>query len=193
MKLTCQVHASELSTVICSPIKKNHTIAKLSQLSFLLSYFSKVTRMQPLFKVIFASVLACTLIGCSDANRSKIIGTWGIQQADTVMERINEEGPAEALDPDDFSVNPGPPKMLIRFSWNGQLETSTKMGEIDQGKIGTWEFISYDESSDKMIVSCDIQSQESEYEVTFINPTTIKLVPPNMAGTRTKIKFTKQP
>jgi hypothetical protein len=83
--------------------------------------------------------------------------------------------------------------MLIRFSWNGQLETSTKMGEIDQGKIGTWKFISYDELSDKMILLCDIQSQESEHEVNFINPTTIKLVPPNMAGTRTKIKFTKQP
>jgi hypothetical protein len=83
--------------------------------------------------------------------------------------------------------------MLIRFSWNGQLESSTKMGEIDQGKMGTWEFISYDASSDKMMVLCDIQNQQSEHEITFINPTTIKLVPPNMAGTRTKITFTKQP
>ena len=149
--------------------------------------------MQSLLKVIFASLLACTLIGCSDANRSKIIGTWGIQQADTVMERINEDGSDPTLDPGDFSVNPGPPKMLIRFSWNGQLESSTKMGEIDQGKIGTWEFISYDTSSDKMMVLCDIQNQQSEHEITFINPTTIKLVPPNMAGTRTKITFTKQP
>lgn len=149
--------------------------------------------MQSLLKVIFASLLACTLIGCSDANRSKIIGTWGIQQADTVMERINEDGSDPTLDPGDFSVNPGPPKMLIRFSWNGQLESSTKMGEIDQGKIGTWEFISYDASSDKMMVLCDIQNQQSEHEITFINPTTIKLVPPNMAGTRTKITFTKQP
>ena len=149
--------------------------------------------MQSLLKVIFASLLACTLIGCSDANRSKIIGTWGIQQADTVMERINEDGPDPTLDPGDFSVNPGPPKMLIRFSWNGQLESSTKMGEIDQGKTGTWEFISYDASSDNMMVLCDIHNQQSEHEITFINPTTIKLVPPNMAGTRTKITFTKQP
>jgi hypothetical protein len=187
------VHASDLSTVICLPIKKNHTIGKLSQFSFRQIYFFKATRMQSLLKVIFASLLACTLIGCSDANRSKIIGTWGIQQADTVMERINEDGPDPTLDPGDFSVNPGPPKMLIRFSWNGQLESSTKMGEIDQGKMGTWEFISYDASSDKMMVLCDIQNQQSEHEITFINPTTIKLVPPNMAGTRTKITFTKQP
>ena len=193
MKLTCKVHASDLSTVICLPIKKNHTIGKLSQLSFRPLSFFKTTRLQVLLKVLFASVLTCTSIGCTDANRSKIIGTWGIQQADTVMERINEDDLDAALDPSDFSVNPGPPKMLIRFSWNGQLETSTKMGEIDQGKIGTWKFISYDESSDKMVVSCDIQSQQSEHEINFINPTTIKLVPPNMAGTRTKIKFTKQP
>ena len=141
-----------------------------------------------LMRYLLASIVACTFLGCGNPNRGKIIGTWEIDQADTVMNRINEQDdpPAKA------TPETQPPKMLIRFLSSGALETVTNMGAIQQQKNGTWNLVSYDEATKQAIVSCEIQSQESEHEITLIDDKTIKLVPPNMAGTTTKLKFRRQ-
>lgn len=137
--------------------------------------------------VLLASLFACTLIGCGNPNRAKIIGTWEIDQADRVMNRINEKGETSNDDEQNDS-----PKMLIRFLSNGGLETVTNMGAIQQNKAGTWQLISFDEAAKEIVISCNIQSQKSEHKVSLIDDKTIKLVPPNMAGTTTKLKFRRQ-
>lgn len=141
---------------------------------------------------LIASICACMLTGCGDENRSKIIGTWGIEQADTVMSRINRSNSESNEQDVESGLEASTPKMTLKFLRNGRLETSTSMGAIVRQKQGTWELISFDESTSTMTLLCDIQQQKSEHEVEFVGQDTIKLVPPNMAGTKMKIKFKRQ-
>jgi len=140
-------------------------------------------------RLLLASMFACMFAGCGDSNRSKIIGTWGIEQADTVMSRIvsEEDGNSQIN-----AVEPEPPKMLLMFHRNGRLETATRMGDLSQEKTGQWEMISFDESTNSMTIACELQMQKSDYVVTFFDQDTIKLIPPNMAGTKMKLKFKRQ-
>ncbi|MFK7769100.1 MAG: hypothetical protein AB8B55_17890 [Mariniblastus sp.] len=138
-------------------------------------------------RILLASLIACTFFGCGNPNRAKIVGTWEIDQADRVMDRINEE---DLSDQDELENDS--PKMMIRFLSNGQLKTVTNMGTIKQQKIGTWNLVSANEAANELIVSCEIQSQKSEHEINIIDGNTIKLVPPNMAGTTTKLKFKRK-
>lgn len=134
------------------------------------------------YRLLLAPFLACILIGCGDSNRAKIIGTWGIDQADTVMSRIqqSDEGNADA------------PKMIVRFRSTGKLETQTQMGDVAREKTGQWEFVSYDPESSSMTIACEIQTDRTEHEINFIDQDTIELVPPNMAGTKMKLRFKRQ-
>ena len=143
--------------------------------------------------LLFASVVASLTCGCGDSNRAKIIGTWGIEQADTVMRRVDRSGAgAETEDAATVSESADPPKMILKFHRDGRLVTSTSMGVVNQEKKGSWKLLSFDEPSNTMTISCDIQMQESEHDVEFIDPNTIELVPPNMAGTTMKLKFKRQ-
>ena len=82
-------------------------------------------------------------------------------------------------------------RMTITFKRNGVLNTRTRMGEVDQEKTGTWKMISFDKPSRLMTISCEINSQTSEHEIAFVDENTIRLVPPNMAGLKMKLKFSK--
>ncbi len=135
-------------------------------------------------------VVACIFIGCGDANRGKIIGTWQIQRADSVLKRIDSEKHGAATQAHADETNP--PKMLLTFERSGALKTTTRMGAVDQAKEGTWTFDSFDMASNKLHMTCLLQNQESQHVVHFIDQDTIKLVPPNMAGTKLKIEFTRQ-
>ena len=137
-------------------------------------------------RLLIAGIVACTLAGCGDANRAKIIGTWGIDSADNVMSRINQDTNEDALD------EPDEPRLQLVFHRNGKLETKTAMGEVSSHKTGVWVFASYDEPSQLMKISCDIQSQKTEHEIVFVDDQTIKLIPPNMAGTNKKLKFKRR-
>ena len=143
-------------------------------------------------RFLIASVFACMLAGCGDSNRSKIIGTWGIERADTVMSRISRTDSEADGREGESGLDSRPSKMTLRFLRSGRLETSTNMGAVNQEKQGTWKLIAFDETTNTMTLLCDIQNQESEHEVEFLDQETIKLVPPNMAGTTMKIKFKRQ-
>jgi hypothetical protein len=40
-----------------------------------------------------------------------------------------------------------------------------------------------------MKIRCDLAMQSTEHEIEFENPDTIRWIPPNLAGTRQKIRF----
>jgi hypothetical protein len=137
-------------------------------------------------KLLLASLGACMLVGCGNANRAKIIGTWGIDKADTVMSRIKQSG--EQTGENDLDSS----KMIIRFQRDGGLETKTQMGAVDREKLGQWKFVSFDPGRNSITVTCEIQSETTEHEITFVDENTIELVPPNMAGTNMKLRFRRQ-
>jgi len=138
--------------------------------------------------LVAIGVFAGTLTGCGDSNRAKIVGTWGIERADTVLRKIESksDGQGAQQSPESESATP---KMMLKFERDGMLVTTTKIGAVDQTKQGTWKFDSYDEASNEMQLSCSLMDQDSEHSVEFVDKDTIKLVPPNMAGTRMKLKF----
>ena len=82
-------------------------------------------------------------------------------------------------------------RMVLTFKRNGVLHTKTSMGDVVQEKTGTWKLTSFDEASNLMAVSCEINTQTSEHEITFVDEDTIELVPPNMAGLTMELKFSK--
>ena len=108
------------------------------------------------------------------------------------MGRLNHTGTEKGELSGEPAAEPETPKMTLSFFGNGRLETSTKMGNVIQEKQGTWKFVSFDDSTEVMNLTCVIRGQESKHQVEFIDPETIKLVPPNMAGTTLKINFKRQ-
>jgi hypothetical protein len=134
-------------------------------------------------------------VGCGDANRSKLVGNWDIERANRVFDRVNQSDDEMAnseneSEPGDSAIAP---KMQIQFLGNGSLATITHMGTMTPApKQGSWEMVSFDESSNQMKVKCVIGMQTSEHDIEFVDKDTIKLVPPNMAGLTMKIRFTRR-
>ncbi len=148
-------------------------------------------------------LLACLLAtGCGDPDRARIIGNWVIKKPDSLMGRLNLEtaasepqtalGAAGEFNESD-SAEVENPKMQIEFRGNGTFSTITQMGWVTpQPKQGRWEMLAFDPTKNKMRIKCTIGLQETEHDVEFIDPNTIKLVPPNMAGVKLKITFTRR-
>jgi hypothetical protein len=133
------------------------------------------------------------LAGCGNANRGKIVGTWEIDRADSVLSRIDRSSvDAGENDSAQDSHDGAAPKMVLTFSRSGKLATATNMGAVVQEKQGTWKMTSFDEQSSLMQVDCVLQGQNSTHEIEFLDQETIKLIPPNMAGTKLKLKFKRQ-
>ena len=172
-------------------IMKIHTIGKLSLFLHFRNDMNS-TNHRLIGRFAFTSLIACMLLGCGDVNRAKIIGTWGIDRADTVMSRIDQSDSSSGTDADAKPDPESQPKMLVSFHRNGQLETSTAMGTVHRKKAGRWELVSFNESEKIMTIECEMQMQKTQHEITFVDDDTIKLVPPNMAGTTMKTRFKRQ-
>jgi len=136
---------------------------------------------------LLAAFFACMLVGCGDSNRNRLIGQWGITAPEAVMDRIDQvDQPSDLPTQTEISQ-----RMVLTFKRNGVLNTKTRMGDVDQEKTGTWKLISFDGASKLMVISCEINTQTSEHEITFVDEDTIELVPPNMAGLTMELKFSK--
>jgi hypothetical protein len=142
--------------------------------------------------VLLAGIGACIFVGCNDPNRAKIVGTWTIQQADTVMSRVNAEEESPSSDTAQISDAGESSKMQLVFRQNGVVETQTKMGQLDQTKKGNWKLVSFDDSSKTMTITTKLMDQETETAIKFLEEDLIRLVPPNMAGLKMKLKFKRQ-
>lgn len=134
----------------------------------------------------FAIIAACTISGCGDTNRAKIIGTWGIEQADKVLNRIKQNDDSER------TTEGEEPRMKLVFQRNGVLKTQTRLGAGTTEKQGTWKLVSYDEAAGVLSLECELMQQTSTHAVEFVDENTIRLVPPNMAGLSMKLTFKRQ-
>ncbi len=138
--------------------------------------------MKSLFKTVvllrFWILLALLVAvgGCGDPNRKLLVGLWQIKNQDKVERRIT----------DDFQDDS---RLTIEFRGGGKLLTVTRMGNIDTEKAGTWKMLSFDDENSKMQIECKLFDQTTEHEVEFLDEKTIKMIPPNMAGTTMKLKF----
>lgn len=131
------------------------------------------------------------LSGCSPnpqaAAISKLSGDWGITAADRLMQKLGEGSEARSADAD--AADDGP-QMVLQFDSNGTLKTMTKMGRFNAPpKQGTWKLLRWDEPSQSMNIECSIAGQTTEHKVHFLEADLIELVPPNLAGTNSLLRF----
>ncbi len=123
--------------------------------------------------------------GCGNQLRAKIVGTWEIEQADKLTNRLKLQD--EEQEP--TGGEPSPSRMSIQFARSGQLTTTTLIGDINRSKKGTWSLVSFDEESQTAKVDCQIGLQQTEHEIKLIDDDTIEMTPPNMAGLQMKLRF----
>ena len=133
------------------------------------------------FATICAFMLSALLAGCSDPNRSKVIGIWELESAASITSRFKETG--------NESSNNNDNRMSVEFRSDGVLKTQTLMGSMDRQKEGSWTLLSFDESSSTMRLKCVLGMQETEHEIELLDEDTIRMIPPNMAGVEMKLRF----
>ncbi len=131
-------------------------------------------------------ILACMLAGCSSPEREMLIGQWQIEKAGKLMNRIGK-GPAGS--PADDLATMADNQMRLVFHRNGKLETVTQMGSIDRKKAGTWELLEFENADQTSLIRCTLNGQTTEHEIVWLANGNLKMVPPNMAGTLTKLEF----
>lgn len=137
------------------------------------------------------ALLTLSFCGCyQDPIRAKLIGTWGIEHGDKLTKRVNQnEGNPE----NDIGIAEDlSERMMLVFSASGSLQTKTRMGEVNREKNGLWKVVEFDEENSKMKISCELMGQQTEHDVRFIEEDLIRLVPPNMAGTTSKLTFRRK-
>ena len=72
---------------------------------------------------LLAAFFACTLAGCGDSNRNRLIGQWGITAPEDVMDRIDQtDQPNDLPTQTDISK-----RMVLTFKRNGVVNTKTRM------------------------------------------------------------------
>ena len=82
--------------------------------------------------------------------------------------------------------------MLIHFYNSGYLATETNMGNISTQKQGNWKLLSYDAQTKTAKIQCKLVDDTTNFDVIVLDDNTLRLVPPNMAGLKTKLKFVRQ-
>ena len=134
--------------------------------------------------LVFSSLL---LAGCSSPERNMLIGKWQIKKPDKILKRIDN---ADTQSVDTNTVSPqGSGQMVLRFWFSGKLETNTKMWDEDYKKEGTWQLLGFDSKKRESLVLCVLNGQTTEHRVEWLENGNLKMVPPNMAGTKTKLEF----
>ena len=171
-----------LSTLQLTLTREIHTMIKVYQKQFASIKIGK----RPMKPTIQAFKFSCWLLllalaGCTgDPNRARIVGDWEIATADHLMGQVNAQ-------PDDQ-----PPRMLIHFYNSGYLATETNMGNISTQKQGNWKLLSYDAQTKTAKFQCKLVDDTTNFDVVVLDDNTLRLVPPNMAGLKTKLKFVRQ-
>jgi len=137
-------------------------------------------------------LVACT-IGCTDPNAAPLVGHWVLEKPSRIMDRIGGDGVEQGRESDSIDDSSSLPRMSITFHSNGQFGTSTAMGDVNREKSGTWQVIALDEVVGKMTIRCKIGTEETDHSVELVDGSTIRLVPPNMAGLTMKMRFVREP
>jgi len=143
-----------------------------------------------IFPTFALLIFACTS-GCSDPKAAPLVGRWELEKPAKVMDRIGGDVALSVQETDSIDDSTSVPRMVITFYSNGQFQTVTAMGNVNREKNGSWEAISLDEAAHKMTIRCTIGSDKTDHSIDLIDGSTIRMVPPNMAGLTMKMRFIK--
>ena len=188
-KYDCLIRLSALHLTLTRQIR---TMIKVYQKQFA-SIKTGEHPMKPTTQIFkFACcLLLLALAGCTgDPDRARIVGDWEIATADHLMGQVNAQSDGSTATSDPEAIQP--PRMLIHFYNSGYLTTETNMGSISTQKQGNWKFLAYDAQTQTAKIQCKLVDDTTDFDVVVLDDNTLRLVPPNMAGLKTKLKFVRQ-
>jgi hypothetical protein len=139
----------------------------------------------------FSWLLAFALFasGCGGAG-SPLIGTWSSEiSADHQL--ASEASPLDARSADPSDRASTGYSIRLQFYRNGRLDTVTQLPNIQTQKSGRWRWIAFDPATRMATIECELMQQRTQHQVEFVDPQTIRLVPPNMAGLKLQLEFKK--
>lgn len=132
---------------------------------------------------LLISLLLLMLAGCGNPQMRRLAGKWSLAEVQEVTDRIGVEAGDE-----DFQEDVGS-KMQVVFSAFGGLNTVTRMNNVQSTKQGSWSLVDYDSATERMTIECTLAGQTTRCDIQFLDPNTLEMVPPNMAGTTMKLRF----
>ena len=141
-------------------------------------------RLQPACLIVLLTRL---LAGCSSPERDMLIGKWQIEKPDKILKRIDNDD-NQSADTNTVSQQGGG-QMVLFFRSSGKLETKTTMWDEDYKKEGTWKLLDFDPGKQESLIQCVLNGQTTEHQVEWLKNGNLKMVPPNMAGTKAKLEF----
>lgn len=166
----------------------------MTRFALLLSTAIFITERSPIAFWLLSLLVLGLFTGCQPqvpVPARPLVGTWELNQPARLADRINQL-PGGLPQPKAESDDPVPAdttRMSLEFRANGILVTRTNMGQLQQEKQGTWEFVAAAADGKKLAVKCLLNRQTTEIEVEFPESNAISLVPPNLAGLNTKLTF----
>lgn len=136
------------------------------------------------------AAIVVTMAGCG-SQRSQLVGTW---ISDSVPDRLpaGQSSPLDRSAAEEKNGATPPHSIQLRFYRSGRLDTVTQLPSIQTQKTGTWRFVSYDESKRMAIVEFELMQQRTRHEVEFLDRSTIRMIPPNMAGLSIRLEFKRK-
>lgn len=137
---------------------------------------------------VAGGLVVLLLAGCLGPHQSKIVGRWQLEDPDRISRRIGGDAPPIS-DIEQEPRSDAGNRMLVEFRRGGGLRTVTQMGQIDREKTGTWQWVAFDEANNTATLRCTIQGETTELEIDVLEGGNLRMVPPNMAGTRRKLEF----
>ena len=129
---------------------------------------------------VLASAL---LVGCGVSVEHNLIGEWrytgklaAMQPKEPVLEQ---------------SAEPTGMGISLHFARWGKLRTVTRQGAIQTEKQGTWTWLHFDPVTHVGAIQCELLRQKTDHRLEFLDPDTIRLNPPNLAGLDQELQFTR--
>lgn len=149
----------------------------------------------PRFGFQLSILLVVTLaIGCQKSDErvvtKQLVGTWQLASPDHLADRMNKDDKDNPV-PDRFSGDAM--GIVVAFEKSGKLQTTTSVLGEDVIKVGTWKVLNVDRTSNKE-TSANIEFKLGEddpqaIQVTIINESKIRMVPPNIAVLEKEYEF----
>lgn len=144
------------------------------------------------------------LTGCMNEGASKLVGTWSMQALETLeqAERSRAGGPAgqaenvrenTAILLDGVADGDSRGSMTLVFQRNGQLQTVSDFPNLQSDKTWTWQTVEWDAANSVLKIRCQRQLESVETAIAFIDENTIQLIPPNIDGLGTELRFVRKP
>ncbi|MEC9091245.1 MAG: hypothetical protein VX438_00970 [Planctomycetota bacterium] len=129
-------------------------------------------------------LLSLFLTGCGNHLQTRILGTWGLDEANDLFEMMGDENDASEHTP----------KFSLVFSRGGFFRSTVSASGHSQTKYGRWFFVECTDDLCKLRVSINSQNPDIDpdivlTEIMFIDENTIELVPPNMDVIKQKMTF----